>query len=115
LIFVCTQFVSEKFPYSITSWLSDDLLYSHLKNDLILYPSVITNSHFCNLAIHPNFVDKYLTLEKVIQVGIEELSNQITYSFGLFGTPGRMNINWEKPTEEQEKEFRKIITEGIQK
>lgn len=113
--FVCLQFVVEKPPYPITSWLSDELLYAHMKNDLVLYPSVVTDSRFCNLAIHPNFVDRYLTLEKVAQIIITELSDVISYSVGLMGIPDRMNIRWDKPTEEQIQVFRNTIDEGIQK
>jgi hypothetical protein len=98
--FICNLFIEEKPPYCISSWLSNNLLYSHRGIDMILYPSSITDSYFTNIAIHPNFADRYLQLEKVFQFSINDINDKkLDYGIGLIGTPGTMNIEWRQPTE----------------
>lgn len=95
--FVCDRFVEESNPYALTSWLSDYALYRDFEIDLIVYPSFITGSVFCNLAIHPNFIDRFVRLEKLFQFKIESISIQtIDYALGLVGTPGPTNIIWKE-------------------
>ncbi len=112
--FICTLFVEEKPPYSISSWLSNNLLYSHRDIDMVLYPSAITDSFFTNLAIHPNFADRYLQLETVFQFSIINITDKkLEYGIGLIGLPGRMNIEWRQPTETEIKEIVAALNIGI--
>jgi hypothetical protein len=112
--FFCSLFVEEKPPYAISSWVANGLLYSHRGIDMVLYPSAITDSYFTNIAIHPNFADKYLQLEKVFQFTIEKKTEKnINYAIGLIGVPGNMNIEWRHPTEDEMKEIVQALNIGI--
>jgi hypothetical protein len=112
--FVCNQFIYEKEPYPITSWLSDRILYNTSPTDLIIYPSVITNSHFCNMAVHPNFVDAHLRLERLIQFKVDSIKDsKLNYTLGLVGEATNTNILWRQPDEKDLQQFAGIINEGI--
>jgi hypothetical protein len=114
--FICNLFIDEKAPYPISSWLSNNLLYSHRGVDMVLYPSSITNSYFSNIAIHPNFADKYLQLERVFQFSINNIGGQkLDYGIGLIGIPGTMNIEWREPTELEIKEIVETLNIGVDK
>jgi len=81
---------------------------------MILYPSSITDSFFTNISIHPNFADRYLQLEKVFQFSILDINNKkMNYQIGLIGIPGRMNIEWRKPTENEINEIVRELGIGI--
>jgi hypothetical protein len=112
--FFCSLFSEEKPPYAISSWLSNNLLYSHRGIDMVLYPSSITNSYFTNIAIHPNFSDKHLQLEKVIQFKVNDINDKkMDYGIGLIGMPGTMNIEWREPTEKEIMEIVSAFNIGI--
>lgn len=112
--FICQLFVEEKFPYPISSWLSNSLLYSHRGIDMILYPSSLTDSYFSNMAIHPNFADKYLQIERVFQFSINNITDKkLDYGIGLIGIPGSMNIEWREPTEKELIEIVNALNIGI--
>lgn len=112
--FICSLYIEEKPPYSISSWLSNNLLYSHSGIDMILYPSSITDSFFTNIAIHPNFADKYLQLERVFQFSIQDITDEkLNYGIGLIGHPGKMNIEWREPTELEINEIVATLNIGI--
>ena len=72
--FLTELFLNEKKPYSLTSMISNEHLYNGDGNswkDFLVYPSSATNSVYCNLAIHPNFVNSNLELVKVINLKIK--------------------------------------------
>jgi len=71
--FLSIQFIEEREPYLLTSWLSDNLLYHDSKADFIAYPSIVANTQHCNLAFHPNSVDTLLTFKKVVRFKILEV------------------------------------------
>ena len=70
-------------PYTLTSFLSHDALYKIDSKDVIMYPSVASNSHYCNFAFHPNIVDRHLELEKVIRFTVAGLDDDLGMQFGL--------------------------------
>lgn len=112
--FISSLYIEEKPPYSISSWLANSLLYSQRGIDMLLYPSSITNSFFTNIAIHPNFADTYLRLERVFQFSILNITEKkIEYGIGLVGHPGNMNIDWRQPTELEMKEIVASLNIGI--
>jgi hypothetical protein len=74
--FVSNLFIEEKAPYTISSWLSNNLLYSYGEVDMILYPSSLTDSYFTNFAIHPNFSDRYLQLKCVFQFSVNDITSK---------------------------------------
>jgi hypothetical protein len=75
--FLAKKFVEEKAPYYLTSMLSWELFYGQFWTDLIIYSSVVSNSQFCNIAIHPNSVNENLLFEKVIIFKVAEIVNNI--------------------------------------
>ncbi len=114
--FVCDQFIYEKYPYPITSWLCIKMMYGYIGIDFILYPSVETDSHFCNLAFHPNFAEKYLTFDKALQFRFEyRKETKVKYSVGRIGKLNMTIIDWKEPTLAEAKIIPGIIEEGIKK
>jgi hypothetical protein len=75
--FLSKKFVEENFPYHLTSMLGWELFYGQLWTDLIVYSSVVSNSKFCNIAIHPNSVNENLMFEKVIIFRVIDIKNNI--------------------------------------
>ncbi|HEA23633.1 MAG TPA: hypothetical protein ENH87_22345 [Pricia antarctica] len=105
--FVAFKFIKEKSPYSLTSMLSEELLYGQLWHDLIVYPSVASNIRFCNMAFHPNSVDENLKFEKLIRfkvVGYEddEPVFQLCEDVGFIDN---IRMVWKKRTDEETKIF----------
>jgi hypothetical protein len=98
-IFISEQFIFEKKPYPITSWIANNLHYGHLGVDFILYPSIVLNAHFCNMAFHPNSVDTQLKFEKILRFKVDKIFNsKMNYSIGPIGELGTTNIKWREPT-----------------
>ncbi len=81
--FVSYKFRTETKPYPLTSMISWENLYGQMWRDLIIYPSVITNELYCNMAFHPNSVDRNLRFEKVIKLKIGYVSEDgLKYKLG---------------------------------
>lgn len=105
--FISERFVQEKSPYFLTSWFADQILFhnDHWR-DYILYPSMESNKHYCNMAFHPNTVTKYMTLEKVIRVKIVEVSDRgLKLTMGRVGEIEKTNIKWRKVTDKEDQLF----------
>lgn len=94
--FIAERFVEDKKPYSLTSWLANTSLYGELTNDFIIYPSVLMNNQFCNMAFHPNSADRYLKFKKVIRFRVESIKeeNKLELSFGKVGELAPIKILW---------------------
>jgi hypothetical protein len=102
-------FVSESFPYPITSMLADQLLYTNdTWKDAILYPSVGSDSLYCNFAFHPNVVDQFLQLEKVIPFVVKELHPNFRYTAGQVGSLKHTAIYWNKNVKMEDIDFRNL-------
>lgn len=98
--FLAKKFIEEKAPYHLTSMLSWELFYGQLWSDVILYSSVISNSRFCNMAIHPNSVNENLLFEKVIIFKVVGFKNGIPI-LNLRSEAGHLNnskIEWKELT-----------------
>lgn len=101
--FLAKKFISEKEPYHLTAMLCWELFYGQLWTDLIIYSSVVTNSRFCNMAIHPNSVNENLRFEKVIIFKVIDIKNGIPI-FNLRTEVGHWNnakIEWKQLTESE--------------
>lgn len=107
-------FRTEDDPYSKTSWFSHKCLYKTNGIDFLVYPSYVTYQNTCSMAIHPNFVDNFLRLEKVVSFQLDEyketkLNDIITSKFKIsitgIGKPSLTNINWSTPTKQEAKKF----------
>lgn len=102
LDFISSLFLSEKTPYSITSWISDELIYGTAWKDFIIYPSFANKAFTSNFAIHPNVVDKYLRFVKVIRFKVLKMSNDtFSLSTGRVGEIIQNNIEWRTATKEE--------------
>lgn len=92
-------FTSEEEPYSKTSWISNKYLYNTNGIDFLLYPSFVNSQNTCCIAIHPNFVDNFMRLDKVISCRFIELKQgKLELSIAEIGKPSLTNLNWTKPT-----------------
>lgn len=93
--FIKDIFVTEKTPYSITSWFANDLLYDSNVVDFIIYPSRATFNQSCNFAFHPNYVDQFFILDKVFKIRIKEISEEgVEYSILEVGEIAKSRIQW---------------------
>lgn len=111
--FIADYFIKEQKPYSITSWLSNNILYKKKSADCIIYPSFETSSNFCNIAFHPNFVDKYLKIDKVIKLETEIIDNRyLNYSLNAIGEFNSTKIEWRNLTEAEKVNYHSIIKKG---
>jgi hypothetical protein len=101
--FLAKKFIEENAPYYLTSMLGWELFYGQFWTDLIIYSSVVTNSRFCNMAIHPNSVNENLRFEKVIVfkvIGFEK--NMPIFQLRTeFGHLKNTKIEWKKLTNEE--------------
>jgi hypothetical protein len=76
-------FRTESKPYPLTSMISWEYLYGQMWRDLIIYPSVVSNELYCNMAFHPNSVDRNLRFEKVIKLKVDYVGeDSLKYSLG---------------------------------
>jgi len=94
--FMADRFLREHYPYALSSFVSNEALFGPNAKDLVLYPSVASNSHYCNFAIHPNVVDRYLTFQKVIRFKVITFDSELRfqYSTGKIGEIINNNIIW---------------------
>lgn len=95
-------FLIERKPYSLSSWIANNLLYEYNMVDFIVYPSFATKHYSCNLAIHPNYVENNLKLDCVFKMLItgkteESMNFSLQKSGKLMGTA----INWKVPTQDE--------------
>lgn len=74
--FVNQKFIDEEEPYPLTSWLSDITLFGEIANDMMIYPSVASETLYCNIAFSPKFVDQNLFLFKLIKFQLLEMSKE---------------------------------------
>lgn len=68
------KFISDE-KYSISSYIAYRLMYNTpLYNTVILYPSLKTDYKHINYAIHPNFVDENMKLERVYRLTVKNVN-----------------------------------------
>ncbi len=104
--FISNLFAYEQPPYSISSWIANRLFYNFNGIDFLVYPSSKLNSESCNLAFHPNFIDKYFQLISIIKFKINALSEKCAdYGVISIGKPDQTNIEWYLPKEEDAYSF----------
>ena len=116
--FLFDQFIHEKKPYALTSWISHQMMYTKLPNkaqtDGIVYPSIESSLRFCNYAFNPQFADKFLELEQVIQFTMEMNSTgKGSFSMGKIGRPINGKIEWRIPIQSEFENFHKTIHIGV--
>jgi hypothetical protein len=106
LKFISDLFLQENEPYNVTSIFANEMLYSELNFDYIIYSSVVNQSYSCNLALHPNIVQNYLLFHKVIKFRVNDIQdNKYNLSIGNVGEITGSKIKWRKPNKEEENIF----------
>jgi hypothetical protein len=100
--FVADLFLSEKPPYALTSWIGNELIYGTSWKDMIVYPSFVNDGYSCNVALHPNFADRFLEFEKVIRFKILDITDsQYVVSTGKVGVMVNNSIMLRDATKEE--------------
>lgn len=101
--FISDRFVKEAKPYYLTSWLANEILYGEHWRDLILYPSIASDRNYCNMAIHPNFVNIHLKFEMFLKIEIIDIKNkQIVINRGPIGIVQKNAIRLIKATNKED-------------
>lgn len=99
--FISKLFANEQFPFSISSWIGNKMLYNYNGIDFLVYPSFSLKGDSCNLAFHPNFVEKYFQLIDIIKFRITDFKeNCATYDVVSIGKPNLTNIEWYFPNDD---------------
>lgn len=83
-----TKYLAEIFTsdnnYHISAALAHGLLYSEhpLTPNILFYPSIQAEHKALNMAIHPNFVDNNMILEKIYLISVNNISTE-TWQFSI--------------------------------
>lgn len=84
-------FLKERENYPLTSWLANQQLYRLDGMDFIVYPSFATNNRTCNMAFHPNIIDKYFMFDRVFHL---KFSGEFSFKVVNVGKVKRTHISW---------------------
>lgn len=96
-------FVSDNYALSATLSHKSFFGKTPINADIIIYPSLQTDSVTANFAIHPNFVTQRLTLNRIYVVEIinyERANKKFDISISKFGRIEKNKIIWEDPISE---------------
>ncbi len=102
--FLQEMFVSDN--YTLSATLSHKSLFGKnnpINPDIIIYPSLQSSSVTANFAIHPNFVNQRLILNRLYIVEIldyDKITMRCDVSVTKFGKIDRNKIIWQDPTTE---------------
>ncbi|GEP52744.1 hypothetical protein FNO01nite_34160 [Flavobacterium noncentrifugens] len=102
--FLQEMFVSDN--YTLSATLAHKSLFGKnnpINPDIIIYPSLQSNSVTANFAIHPNFVNQRLILKRLYVVeivGYNKTSMRCDVNVTKFGKIERNKIIWEDPITE---------------
>jgi len=96
--FIAERFVNEKYPYPLTSWLGNEMLYGAHWKDFILYPSVANSAYACNMAFHPNSADTLLRFKKVLEFKMISINGtMIEMTDTRIGELSNSEMKWRRP------------------
>lgn len=97
----CQAFMGE--DYKVSSLIGHRLLYGkeqpHVQ--VLVYPSKAHNEKYCNLAIHPDFADSHLRLEKVFKMKITDENLQKKPELLETGHVESDKIHWQKASSDE--------------
>ena len=98
---LCQAFLGEE--YKVSSLIGHRLLYGkeqpHVQ--VLVYPSKAHNDKYCNMAVHPNFADTHLKLEKVLKMKITDENLQQSPQLLETGHVEGSKIHWKRPSSEE--------------
>lgn len=105
--FVANKFVTEKYPYSLSSFIAHEALYRDGETDYIMYPSSKAFDYYNNYAFHPNSAQENLRLKKVLKFKVQNKTfENLTLGFMAVGDLESGFMKWQNPTEENIKDFK---------
>jgi hypothetical protein len=103
--FITDKFVNENLPYYLTSFIANENLYLG-DADLLIYPSVKTQSNYVNYAFHPNVVNEHLKLKKIFHFKVTKYSASHTHlTIKSVGYIEDDRIKWRASNEQDRIEF----------
>lgn len=73
--FIAERFMYEKPDYPITSCIAHQAMFGEKIKDMLAYPSNVHEGSVCNYAFHPECVDSFLHLVKVIRFKVTEVKD----------------------------------------
>ncbi|RYE20384.1 MAG: hypothetical protein EOP42_27565 [Sphingobacteriaceae bacterium] len=77
-------------------------MYGENWNDFVVYPSFANDGFSCNVAVHPNVVDKYLRFKKAVRFKVVGIRNrEFAISTGKVGEIINTNIEWRTGTKDE--------------
>lgn len=96
--FIDSKFIEDQ-DYSISAFWSHKRLYAehNYRSDIIIYPSVQTDRKSINMAIHPNFVDNNMKLDRLYVVELNDYdatTNHFNLSIVKYGKIEKNVIIW---------------------
>lgn len=96
--FLDSKFIEDK-DYAVSAFLAHRRLYANhnYRSDIIIYPSVQTESKSVNFAIQPNFVDNCMKLERFYIVELDhydKTTNKFVLTFSQYGKIEKNVILW---------------------
>lgn len=96
--FLDSKFIEDT-DYSISAYLSHKKLYANhnYASDMVIYPSVQTEAKSVNFAIHPNFVDNCMNIERFYIVELNDYNsetNKFSITFSKYGKIEKNVILW---------------------
>jgi hypothetical protein len=106
LAFLVSAFVTDN--YSLSATLVHSILYAphNYSADIFIYPSIITGLKSINMAIHPNFVDNNMRLERVFSVKVKSIDIESGRCEVIIDKYADLNFNvimWKDLSQEDEK------------
>lgn len=101
----CKAFLGDE--YTLSSLIGHELLYADKKPDtnILVYPSCVDADQYCNLAIHPDFADKYLQMTGIWKVKVTDENFNKQPDLFQSGKIEGTTISWHPATQEEQKGF----------
>ena len=115
LAFLASSFVTEN--YSLSATLAHSILYAphNYSADIFIYPSIRTGLKSINMAIHPNFVDNNMRLERIFSIKVKSIDIETGRCEVVIDKYADLNFNvimWKDLSQEDEK-YKEYIREDF--
>lgn len=117
LKFLSRLFVEDN--YVASSYIAHSHLYAphNLRADVFIYPSIQTDLHMINFAIHPNTVAHKMVLNKIYYLSASEFAYLKTsstanfkFSFHQYATNENSVLMWKEFDDTNAEEFKKMFS-----
>ncbi len=114
--FLSDSFINDS-NYSVSASLAYRAIFANhqLPTDILMYPSIQTQFRGVNLAIHPNFVDNRMYVQRfyiVDLVNYEKSTGIFKINISKYGLANKSNIQW-KTLDPKDEIYKKILKEDF--